>query len=171
MLERGDLIAFMNSKALPQSISEALVRKCSSIVSLTIAWERSVRTALASGASEGTIVTLLDAFNSSRTLDALTVSLGDETEGLDAFLMRLRVLVDESAFDLAAWLGAFEAVQSYLIRDGRRASASSILGYVHCSAEFGGSPENRESLPELVGAMLAQYGFEGQDGCSTGYSG
>ncbi len=171
MGKRGDLIEFMNSKALPHSISEALVRKCGSIVSLSIAWERSIRTALASGASESAIVTLLDAFKSSRTLDVLALGLGEGTGGIDGFLSHLRVLVDESAFDLASWLSAFEVVQSYLVGEGRRASSSSIVGYVHCSAEFGSGPENRESLPELISDMLARYGFEGQDGCSTGYSG
>ncbi|MDQ8182361.1 hypothetical protein [Pelagicoccus sp. SDUM812005] len=161
----------MSNPALPEALRNALAAKCGSIVSQTLLWQRSLESARASGASEASLLLLLDGFNSSRTVDALVVGVSDEAGGIDGFLDQLKELVDESAFDLRAWLSAFESVESHLATKGRWATASSILGYLQCSAEFGGSSENRQSLPEIVDGMLEQYGFEGQEGCGTGLSG
>lgn len=161
----------MSQNALPESIREIIVAKCGSVVSLTLAWERSVLKALASGASEEAIATLAKGFASPRTLDALLQGVVGYSGGIDGFLSQLRDLVDDSAFDFASWLGAFEMVESHLIKAGRTASAGSIVGYVQCSAEFGGGAENHESLVEIIGGMLSQYGFEGQEGCGTAPAG
>ncbi len=131
-------------------------------------WERSISQALAAGASESAILALMGGFKSARTLDVL---LRSEAGELDGFLKRLRNLVDDSAFGFAAWLAAFECVQTHLSSNGRSASADSVLGYVQCSAEFGGSAESRSTLPEIIEGMLEQYGFEGQEGCGTSTSG
>ncbi len=158
----------MSQILLPESIRRVIEEKCGSIVSLSLAWERSASSAVASGASEGDVVSLVREFKSSRTLDAFVHGAADESQGVPGFLSELRSLVDESSFDFSSWLGAFEVVQTHLIANARRASVSSIVGYVQCSAEFGGSSESRESLPEIISGMIDQYGFEGQEGCGTG---
>lgn len=158
----------MSQSSLPESIRRVIEEKCGAIVSLSLAWERSASSAVASGASENDVVSLVREFKSSRTLDAFVQGAADESQGVPGFLSEFRSLVDESSFDFASWLGAFEVVQTDLITNARRASVSSIVGYVQCSAEFGGSSESHESLPEIISGMIDQYGFEGQEGCGTG---
>ncbi|MDQ8185927.1 hypothetical protein [Pelagicoccus sp. SDUM812002] len=158
----------MSQSALPKTLLDAVTAKCGTIRSQSMAWERSLVKALASGASERSLLLLAEGFKSSRTLDTLAEGLVREPDGVDGFMRQLRTLVDESDFDLAAWLGAYECVQTHLSAAGRSASPSSIVGYVQCSAEFGGSAENRDSLPGIIGDMLEKYGFEGQEGCGTG---
>jgi hypothetical protein len=133
-----------------------------------MAWERSIARARAAGGSEESLLLLLKGFKSSRTLDAWVDGCVEEAGGIVGMLALLRASVDESAFDLASWLAAFEGVQVYLASRGRSASVSSVLGYLQCSAEFGGSGENRQSLPEIIDGMLEQFGFEGQEGCGLG---
>ncbi|MDQ8197563.1 hypothetical protein QEH56_05350 [Pelagicoccus enzymogenes] len=161
----------MSQIEISPTLRAAVAEKCGAVQSQKIVWERAVAEALAAGASEGTLLQLLSAFKNARTLDACARGTSGEDGGLDGFLQRLRALVDESSFDLASWLAAFECVQSHLAANGRVSSASSVVGYVQCSAEFGGSSENRQSLPEIIEAMLEDYGFEGQEGCGIGPAG
>ena len=111
---------------------------------------------------------LVGLLRSPRNLESLATGLAQEGQELDAFLEGLMPLVDESIYALREWIEAFECVQDSLTAQNRSASPSSIIGYVQCTAEFASHSEKCGTLPDLIRAMLDQYGFEGEEGCFTG---
>lgn len=155
----------MNESPNEKSLEAAISKKCGDIVSLKMVWNRAVRKALDQNVSEATTISLLQSLRSPRTLEILVDAKGTE---LDGFLENLKRLADSSPYALADWFDAYEHLQARLVRDGRMAAPDSIIGYIHCSADFasGGGPQ--APLTSLVLEMLERYGFEGQDGCSTG---
>lgn len=157
----------MEPVELPKSVSDLITKKCGSIVSLKITWERSLRKLIQNGGSISAVVKLASALNSPAGVDALSSSLAVHGESVETFLTNLHRLVNETDFDFASWMRAIETVLLFLAKEGRVVSSDSILGYVHCSAEFAASSANHEPLDQIVGGMLKQYGFDGQDGCAT----
>lgn len=155
----------MQSSEKSELIRKAIEEKCGEIRSLKMSWERMAAKALDAGVSPETIASLIGLLRSPRNAEQLVSSCG---ASLGAFLGKLRVLVDESPFELGAWVEAFELVQAHLVREGRAASPESIVGYIHCTADFASGPACDGSLARTVLEMLERYGFEGQEGCSTG---
>ncbi|MBK1878416.1 hypothetical protein [Pelagicoccus mobilis] len=158
----------MSSSDLSDSISRAIDRKCGSIVSLSILWKKAAATLLESGASEASAVSLIDGLGSARSVEALVAGVSQEGRTVDEFLSGLSSSVDESIYSIDAWLEAFERVLARLVEENRRASPTSILGYVQCTAEFASQTAVHERLPDLIQSMLDEYGFEGEEGCVSG---
>jgi hypothetical protein len=77
-----------------------------------------------------------------------------------AFLRTLVEAVDESPFSLHQWVEALAVMDKWL--DSRRCEANleDQIGYVSCASASASRCPNEESLPDLVGEMLANYGFE-----------
>lgn len=146
-------------------VATAIVRKCGTIVSLNLIWQGVARKLDTAGAEPATANRLITAFGSPRHLEALTGLLVSHGSNVNDFERSLRELVDQSSFDYDSWVRAFELLQGHLQQSSRTASPSSMLGYIQCCSDFGGSNEGNESLVELTTEMLEQYGFEGQEGC------
>lgn len=159
----------MQSSDLPDQVLEVIERKCAGIVSLQLAWKRSASRLMSSDVSEANAAKLVERMGSPRDLDALVTGLAQEGRGVDVFFEELLVWVDESNFRLEAWIEAFEVLGEFLRKAGRSSSPTSMINYVHCTAEFASSGQDRSSLPDLVESMLEQYGFDGDEGrCSSG---
>ncbi|MFP4259935.1 MAG: hypothetical protein ACLFS1_02540 [Opitutales bacterium] len=77
-----------------------------------------------------------------------------------AFLDTLVEAVDESPFSLRQWVEALVVMGEWLHSHRRQASLEDQIGYVSCAAASASHCPNEESLPDLVGEMLANYGFE-----------
>lgn len=141
--------------------------KCGGIVSLDSVWRNAACKLLGGAASESYASMLLERFRSARNLGSLVAGLAREGQTVDAFVESLLSAVDESSFGLESWILSFELVQDSLVEQNRSAKPSSIMGYVQCTAEFASQAGTGGPLPDLVGAMLAEHGFDGEEGCQT----
>lgn len=155
---------------LPDSIRKAVQGKCGGIVSLESIWGISARRLLDAGLSESKLVLLVDTLPTARTLDVLVSGLARSGVEAESFFGDLLACSDESDFSLAEWFESIECVQAHLAESNRTAGPASLLGYVHCTAEFASHTNSRESLPSLIAAMLREHGFSGEEGCANGVS-
>jgi len=158
----------MDSHSLPTPVAKAIEAKCGSIQSLGLAWKGAAAKALAAGGSPEHVALLISLYRSSRSLERLAEGLAFQERPLGAFCAELLARADESDYDLPDWVAAVERVQDDLLKRSRNASSFAVLGYVQCCADFGRGGPSRESLGDLVGGMLAAYGFEGREGDEAG---
>lgn len=151
----------MNNSSLPRPVQNSIESKVSGIVSQRLMWQQAAAKAQGAGCSDEVLARLVDGFASARSLDLLAQLSRRYSESLDEFSRSLVQRVDESAFSLADWLNSLERILVLLADVGRVAPPSTMLGYVHCAAEFVASQRIGEPLPEVVEEMLEQYGFDG----------
>lgn len=67
---------------------------------------------------------------------------------------------DESQFSLRQWVESLIVIGHWLDAHKMDMSMTDQIGYVFCAGESAGAAANLEHLPDLVEAMLKQYGCE-----------
>lgn len=68
--------------------------------------------------------------------------------------------IDDSIYTLPQWFEALVAIQAWLDERELSATFHDQIGYISCATAMTGPMVVENSLAEVVGEMLAEYGFE-----------
>ena len=139
-----------------EKLCELALGRAGKAFSQRILWERALERLLTTGLDFHRIERLLRNAPNGRFLshlaELIAKSLAPKT-AIDDLLEK----VNGSPYSLADWLSALSVLLRHLEKEGRTTSLELALGYLHCCTLADASG----SLPDLVSAMLEEYGFEG----------
>lgn len=93
---------------------------------------------------------------------AVFLTAGAEQDRTEVF-RRFRELVeavDDSSYDLPAWIEASARLHGWLHREDKSAYFSDCIGYLNCVSEWGSSHPPLQTMADAVDDMLHEFGFD-----------